>query len=247
MPDPQGSTYRSYFGVRTSGATSPNSLWAAPFDANGNQRGVPTLLASEPGGSGVGITNLRSAGSANGVVFEWLDRTGTHYATGGAAASTLSLHTFTTSPTSFYPIPAAWSSGSGLLWYTFTAVAGVQFDAASGEPLRSNSLGIEEEHIPLPWLTNPQYLVAGTGIPPELDTFQLNLDRLWPGTLEVPLSIVTEFSPGTGPLATQSNARLLARGTFPLAAKLVSLPGSVLAISNAPDGTVSVTSVWRRP
>jgi hypothetical protein len=230
-----------------SSSESPNNLWATPFDGSGTQLGAATLLASQAGG-GIGISNLRAAGSANGVVFQWLDLTGTHYATGSAGASTLGLHTVSTSPPSFYPMPVAWPAGLGLLWNLNSHVAGVRLDPATAEPVRSNSFGIEQENIALPWFTNVQYLVAGTGTSAKLDTFQLNFGILWAGeSLETSQSIVTELSPGAGALATQSNARLLARGTFPIADKLVSLSGSVLVINNAPDGGVSVTPVWRRP
>ena len=230
-----------------SSSDSPHNLWATPFDGSGKQLGAATLLASESGG-GIGISNLRAAGSANGVIFQWFDLTGTHYATGNAGALALGLHTVSTSPPSFYPIPAAWLSGLGLLWNLTPHMAGVRVDSATAEPVRSNSLGIEQENIATPWFTNVQYLVAGTGTSAKLDTFERNFDILWPGdSIQTAQSIVTEFSPGAGALATQGNARLLARGTFPIADKLVSLAGSVLAINNAPDGSVSVTPVWRRP
>lgn len=226
---------------------SSKALWATPFDVAGKQLAPATLLVSQPG-SGIGISRLRAAGSADGVVFQWFDLNGIHYATGSAGALTLGLHTVsTTSPPSFYPMPVAWTSGRGLMWNLDQRVAGVQFDAVTAEPVRSNALGIEQENIALPWLTNTQSLLAGNGTSAKLDTFQTNVGTLWPGDpFESGYSIITEFSPGAGALATQGNARLLARGTFPLPDLLVSLPGSVLAIENAPGGRVSVTSVWRR-
>ncbi len=228
-------------------SSDPLNLIATPFDASGAQLAPARVLATSAP-SGVSINNLKSAGSATGVVFEWDDLSGTHYAIAAPSSLNFSVHTAATAhPPTFLPVPVTWASGAGLLWNLLPNMAGVSFDA-NGEPLRSNASAIDQENLALPWLSNVQFVRAGTGGGTKLDTFQFNYSPLWPGeAYNTNQSVVTELSPGAGPLATQSNARLLAKGIFAAPDQLVSLPGSILAINNAPDGGVSVTSVWRRP
>ena len=81
---------------------------------------------------------------------------------------------------------------------------------------------------------------------PRRYAFTQDIQKLWPDdSAESTLSILAEFTPGGGPLATNNQARVLARGVFPSARHVVELPANVLTIADEPDG-VTITSVWRR-
>lgn len=97
----------------------------------------------------------------------------------------------------------------------------------------------------MPGQVNPGSLAVAGG--ERLYTLTQDFQKLWPeDSGESSLSVLTELTPGGGPLSTNNQARLLARGPFPSARFAVELTNSVLIFADEPDG-VTIASVWRRP
>lgn len=222
-------------------------LRAQPFDAAGQPKAPPFVLArvSTP----MAISRLQVDGATGHVIFAWDEnQSGTwskRYAlVVGQDALTPTLHTI--GPTDgVVPVmrAVATAQGSTLLWLSSfdlgpARLSGVTFNTL-GEPLWATASNVETENLLIPWLPQPQYFLAGGGA--HLDTFAQNYDPL-----ESSVSVVTELTPGGGPLATNDQARLLARGVFPGNAAVVGLSGKVLVFADDGAG-VTVTSVWRRP
>lgn len=252
------------FGVEFVGVSSGDVLWLAwaepsgdplsiestlqaqPFDAAGHVLAPPVALSSSTCGSC--SSSLQGASSSGNVIFTW-HGVGQQYAFAkGVGATTLTVHTAVAAGGVDLQMQAAAStSGPALLWLTPLTtdprVSGITFDP-SGEPVRSNALALQTEELTIPWLTKLQYLrVSRSG---RLDVFTQGFGKLWPqDVLESNVSTVTELLPGTGPLATQAQPRLLARGTQSTVASTVSLAGNVLLFADTDSG-ISVTSVWRR-
>ena len=232
--------------------TSPRLLLQG-FDVNFQPIGSPTVLNA----SVADINSLQPSSAAGHAIFTWNEHQGLigdakRYALiEGDGAVVPTIHTaLPAADPQAYGTAIASTAGSALLWLsprpgaTGQGVYGVTFDG-TGEPLRSNTGDVGTEYLPLNWLNNVQLLsTAGGGA--TLDTVQVDSGKLWPDDqVDGLLTQVTELKAGNGPLATQGQPRLLARGTFSAPTLVVSLQGTILLISSNGTGT-TITPVWRR-
>lgn len=230
------------------------TLQVQPFDALGQPLTQPTALVTLPSAAYVG--GLRGEGAPGRAVFVWEEvqpggRAQRYALMEGAGAVTPTLHTLVPAGGASIGARAAPTpTGLALLWYGdftgtgYSGLSGVTLGSA-GEPLRSNALGVETEKLTLPWLTQTQGLQVAGGAKAFASLF--DYAKLWQDdNLEQSLSTVTELTPGVGPLVTDNQAKLLARGVFPSGLAVVGLTGNVLVFADTGGGP-TVTSVWRRP
>lgn len=225
------------------------TLVATPFSKAGQQLAAPTVLSSNA--TSLAFANLRASGSPDRVFISWDDGTSNakRYATVEGSALTATVHQTSIGPYSQYPgFPAATSQGSALFWIDSPPQAvptfnGLAFDA-TGALLRANpTLPVQQETLGLSWVYNPTTLTVSSNAA-VVDTFVQSYATLYADEANPwRISVVTEFTPGTGSLSTSGNARYLARGAFPVPTDMVSLNDRVLLLYGY--GLVTVTPVWR--
>ncbi|MBX3605526.1 MAG: hypothetical protein KF788_09645 [Piscinibacter sp.] len=231
------------------------TLQVQPFTAAGEPLAAPSVLASVS--AGTAIVDVVGVSAPDRAAFSWNENVAgawyKRYAViEGGGARTPSLHTLSTAPngsTQFAKLASS-STGLAMLWQSVSSSASTDLLGVSiapdGGARRSNALEIDEnEPLALPWLARSQALRIGSG--PKVDIYTRDFQKPWPeAPNETFLSQVGELTPGTGPLSTDHQGRLLARGEFPVPSLVVGLVGNVLAIADEPAG-VTITSVWRRP
>jgi hypothetical protein len=227
------------------------TLMARPFDAAGQPLAPASVLVatSDPNT----VTSILANGAPGRAIVSWTDGTSSFYALmEGTAAPT--LHAPGVVYGSGGPLfPAATSSRSALMWVSSQPNAsgqqpfGVTFDAA-GDPwwsaASSGTMVGENESLALPWISEAVAVRPAPGGAATLDALVLDFGQLWPNDP----ALIVELVPGNRPLAVNPQAKLLARGAWPFfQPRLVSLSGHVLFMGEDTDGSVSITSAWRRP
>ncbi|MBS0443538.1 MAG: hypothetical protein JSR38_16405 [Proteobacteria bacterium] len=240
----------------TDPAPTGYSLQVQPFNSAGQPLAAPTVLTTVS--TPAAIRDLAGVSRSDRAGFTWLETTLTggvkrYVLMEGAGAQAVAARTLSPvrrdGSTQWSQLGAS-STGYGLVWLADRALStpglrGLTFDSA-GLPLPAPTTSEldETQGFTLPWQVNPTSLLVAGG--DKLYAFTQDIQKLWPDdATDTTLSILTEFTPGGGPLATNNQARVLARGVFPSARRVAELPSNVLTFADEPDG-VTVTSVWRR-
>ncbi len=235
----------------TDSSQSQWELQLQPFDAAGQPLAAPTVVSTS---SPLALGAVRASGWGSTLVLSWSERPNgverTRYAViRGEGAQTPSLHELDTSSSyNVIATPAATSTGVAMLWpgslvINDERIGGVTLDAA-GEALRSNASKVEYEALALPWVQRPAQLAIAGGERAFVFAIGSELSAITNSYEFVP--VLVELQPGRGPLATDNEARLLAKGMPGVPNLVAGLAGNVLLFEGQGSEAV-VTSVWRRP
>lgn len=225
-------------------------LQLQPFDAAGQPLAAPSVVSTSiPAAVGA----VKVSGWRDTLILSWSERLigaeRTRYAViRGEGAQTPSVQELDTSSTyNVIAFPAATSTGLAMLWpgslvINDERVGGVTLDAA-GEALRSSTAKVEFEALSLPWVDRPGQLSVSGGQSAFVFAIGSELSATTQSYEFVP--VVVELRPGSGPLASDNQAKLLAKGMRAAPSLVVGLNGNVLLFEVQGSEAV-VTSVWRR-
>jgi hypothetical protein len=228
------------------------TLRLQPFGADGQPLAPPSILDtfSDDLNRSVLVSPWADA-SSNHAVLTWYNiSTGNHYVVMHGGSPPAKVHSYKISTNQPKGFPLATTNG-GVLLFDGLQISGVTLDATD-EPLRSTTGAVDLEFLDgsgsrdfrgIYTDSEARGVVTAASRTASLDIF---LPRYFDGSTLKNHSYLVELTPGSGPLATSSQTRVLAYGDFPPTLNLVSLPNNVLLFdTTSPDG-VKITSVWRR-